>query len=217
MRGSSAAVVFALAAVCASGERASAHRRDELLQAARVAVERNRVELELDLTPGIAVADAVIADIDLDRDGSLSADEREGYAARVARAIALSLDGRPLDVRLLAATFPEIDAFRRGEGTIRLRSTAVLARVVEGDHRLAFSNGYRRDVSAYLANALAPASDSIGIIAQRRDAEQRDLTIEYVVRGGAPPPLWLLGGIAGAAVAFAAFRAKRKESSDEPA
>jgi hypothetical protein len=211
LRAGSAAAVFAVAAVCVCGDRASAHRRDELLQAARVAVERNRVELELDLTPGIAVADAVIADIDRDRDGSLSADERDGYAARVMRAIDLSLDGGALDVRLLSAAFPEADAFRRGEGTIRLRSAVVLPRVADGDHRLAFRNGYRRDVSAYLANALAPQSDRIGIVAQRRDAEQRELTIEYVARGGAPPSLWLLGGIAGIVLAFAALRTIPKE------
>ena len=51
----------------------SAHRRDEYLQAARLAIDPGRVQLELDLTPGIALAEAIIADIDRNRDGSLSA------------------------------------------------------------------------------------------------------------------------------------------------
>ena len=51
----------------------SAHRRDELLQAARIGIAADRVELELSLTPGIAVADDVIGTIDRDRDGVFSA------------------------------------------------------------------------------------------------------------------------------------------------
>ena len=51
----------------------SAHRADEYLQAARLAIDPARVQIELDLTPGIALAEAIIADIDRNRDGSLSA------------------------------------------------------------------------------------------------------------------------------------------------
>ena len=42
----------------------SAHRRDELLQAARIGIAADRIELELSLTPCIAVADDVIGAID---------------------------------------------------------------------------------------------------------------------------------------------------------
>ncbi len=71
--GRSTALALALTAAVAISTAASAHRRDEYLQAARLAVEPGRVELELDLTPGIAVSAATIADIDRDRDGVLSA------------------------------------------------------------------------------------------------------------------------------------------------
>jgi hypothetical protein len=74
--------------------------------------------------------------------------------------------------------------------------------VPAGDHHLVFQNTYRRGVSAYLANALAPASDRVVITAQRRDADQRTLTIDY--RVGADPasllPMWPLGVLAGAVV-----------------
>jgi hypothetical protein len=52
-----------VAAACAAGAGVSAHRLDECLQAARIAIEPDHVGLELDLTPGRAVADAIIADI----------------------------------------------------------------------------------------------------------------------------------------------------------
>ena len=61
----------------------SAHRRDEYLQAARLAIDPGGVQLELDLTPGIALAEAIIADIDRNRDGSLSDDEQRAYGRLV--------------------------------------------------------------------------------------------------------------------------------------
>src|SRR5262245_65012781 len=64
-------LTVACALVFALGSVLSAHRRDELLQAARIAVGPERVDLELDLTPGIDVADGVIADIDRDGNGAL--------------------------------------------------------------------------------------------------------------------------------------------------
>ena len=51
------AIVASALLVCATGDL-SAHRRDELLQAARIGIAGNRVELELSVTPGIDVADA---------------------------------------------------------------------------------------------------------------------------------------------------------------
>ena len=73
----------------------SAHRRDEYLQAARIAIDPGRVQIELDLTPGIALAEAIIADIDRNRDGSLSADEQRAYASLVLSALTLEVDGTP--------------------------------------------------------------------------------------------------------------------------
>jgi hypothetical protein len=92
------------------------------LQAARLDVEPGRVALELDLTPGIAVAGAIIAEIDRDRDGVLSADEKRACVGRVLAAMQLTLDGQPLQVEPIASTFPGLDALRRGEGTIQLQS-----------------------------------------------------------------------------------------------
>ncbi len=199
------ALVLALTTTVIVSTGLSAHRRDEYLQAARLAVEPGRVELELDLTPGIAVADAIIADIDRDRDGSLSADEKRVYVGRVLDAIRLHIDGQTLDMGPIGSTFPDLDAFRRGEGTIRLQSAVVLPRLSDGDHQLLFRNVHRPDVSVYLANVLVPRSDRIAVTAQSRDADQHDLTIDYVIRTqpATSTRVWLLGGIAGAAVLMA--------------
>jgi hypothetical protein len=195
-------VALALAAVIGLATVASAHRRDEYLQAARLAVEPGRVDLELDLTPGIAVADATIAEIDRDRDQVLSPEERHAYLGRVLDGIVLELDGRPLHLEIIGSTFPSLDAFRRGEGTVRLQSAVVLPRQEEGHHQLSLRHQDPRDGSVYLANALVPASGRVTITAQRRDATQSELTIDYVLQteSAASLPTWLLGGLLGVAV-----------------
>jgi hypothetical protein len=200
LRGASAVVLLAIAAAAVATTPASAHRRDEFLQAARLAVEPNRVNLELDLTPGIAVADAIVSDIDRDHDGILSPSEERGYVTRVLSAIELSVDGRALNLDATASAFPGIDALRSGEGTIRIESAVVLPRAAPGAHQLFFRNAFRRTTSVYLANALVPRSAAVTITAQRRDVEQRDLTIDYDVAParGEIIPMGLLGALAGA-------------------
>jgi hypothetical protein len=192
-------VLAATAAVVFSSGLA-AHRLDECLQAARMAVEPGRVELQLDITPGVAVAGGIVSDIDRDHNALLSTQEQQAYVRRVLAAIELTVDGHSLDVKPDAFGFPEIDALRRGEGTIRLRFSAALPRQSAGAHQVFFRNKYRPDVSVYLANALVPESDAIAVTAQRHDFDQRDLTIDYTMRAGLPPlmPLWLSGVIAGA-------------------
>ena len=162
-----------------SGSWTSAHRRDEYLQAARLAIDPDRVELELDLTPGIAVADVVLSEIDVDRNGLISAAEARAYSDRVLSAIALDVDGIPLRVELVDSTFPAFDSVRTGEGTTRIQAAASMPRLADGLHHLRYRNTYRSDIGVYLANALVPASDRVIVAAQRRDLYQRDLVIDY--------------------------------------
>lgn len=193
------AVLVGVASIAIVGsDRASAHRRDELLQAARIAVDRTHVELELDLTPGIAVAEAIVAGIDRDQDGSISSPERDAYIAQVVGAVALAVDGHRVALEPSAATFPAIEAMRTGEGTIQIRCHAALATLSTGTHRLVFRNQYRRDVSAYLANALEPRGGGVIVTSQERAPDQHDLAIDFAVeaRGGVVPPWWVFGGVA---------------------
>ena len=180
----------------------SAHRRDEYLQAARLAIDPGSVQFELDLTPGIAAAETTIADIDRDRDGSLSQDEQRAYGSRVLSKLTLEVDGRHLPLRLGACRFPDAEAMRRGEGTIRLQSTATFPRLSIGPHQVLFRNSHHPDRSVYLANALAPASEEVAVTAQRRDRDQTELTIDYVLRAApaTSTTAWLLGSIAAAMV-----------------
>ena len=195
-------VVLTLSLTLVVGRDAWAHRTEDYLQAARIAVEPDRVLIALDLTPGLDVAESFIAALDLDRNGSLSVEEERWYAGQVMSALEVEIDDRPLQPPELSWSFPELSAFRRGEGTIRLRVQATLPRVSAGSHRLFFKNQNLAGHSAYLANALVPESTLVAVTGQRRHGDQSELTIEYTV--GAPstdaPLAWVLGGLATALV-----------------
>jgi hypothetical protein len=201
-----------------SGSWTSAHRLDEYLQAARLAIDPDRVELALDLTAGIAVAEMVLSEIDLDENGSISVAEARAYSDRVLSAIALDVDGIPLRVELVESTFPGFDSVRQGEGTTRIRAVASMPRLADGLHHLRYRNAYRSDIGVYLANALVPASDRVIVAAQHRDINQRDLVIDYML-SGQPPPTARRGlsvGVAGALVLIANVwwrtRTRRREN-----
>jgi len=177
----------------------SAHRRDELLQAARIAVAADRIGLELSLTPGIAVADDVIASIDRDGDGVLSADEQRRYAERVWSATELKIDGQIVRMEAGASTFPAAGDLHDGDRSIEFRAVATLPGLSAGRHEVAFTNDYRSDISVYLANALKPDSGRVVIASQHRDSSQRTLAIDFTIDGnrlGALP--WLFGSGAAA-------------------
>jgi hypothetical protein len=184
---------LALVLVALAGAAASAHRRDEYLQAARIAIEPDRIRIELELTPGIAVADSVLTDIDRDRDGSISAFEERAYVERVVGALSLGIDGRPLALHVTGGSVASVSALRGGEGTIRIDLAAPVTTVTTGSHHLLFRNAHRPDVSVYLANALVPENDRVAVTNQRRDYNQRALDVDYVLRDATQTAWWRAG------------------------
>jgi hypothetical protein len=183
----------------------AAHRRDEYLQAARLAIEPDRVELQLDLTPGIALAGRVIAEIDRDRDGVVSDAEARAYAAVVQHDTRLEVDGRVVPVRMVESRPATVDAMRNGIGTVQVRWTAALPALAPGPHAVRFTNGHDADIGVYLANVLVPASDRVAVTAQDRDVDQKTFTVSYELKGQRSARwsgalLVLLGGAAAAAV-----------------
>ena len=189
------AVAFAV------GASLSAHRRDEHLQAARIAIEPEHVDVDLDITPGADLAEAAILAIDGDRDGTLSPAEQDAYAQSVAGALWLATNGEAHTLRLVSATFPDPAAMRRGEGTIALRLRAALGGdVLGGDGELIFGNGHQPAHSVYLANALVPRSPRVTVRGQRRSPTQHELTIAYTLAPeDAPYPaariVWTLAAV----------------------
>jgi len=168
--------------VAAAGDL-GAHRKDEYLQAARIALAPERAHIMLDLTAGIAIADVVLAEIDRDWTGTISADEAAAYAEAVRRDISLDVDGRTLAVELSDTRFPDIESIRKGEGAISLELFAAIPALPAGPHRLRYRNTHHADIGAYLANVLVPDTPRVSIAAQNRDVEQKELVVNYVLNG----------------------------------
>jgi hypothetical protein len=180
-----------------------AHRLDEYLQAARIAIEADRVVVELDLTPGVAVGPSVLSAIDGDRDGAITDAEGEEYARRVVDALVLQVDGRPVRPTLEGRSMPAWRDVADGTAAIRLQASAMLPSLASGRHALFFRNVHRSDIGVYLVNALVPADERIAIGRQRRDPLQREVTIDFRVTGAARPAGKFVSAVAGVLVAAA--------------
>lgn len=177
-------VVLLLAGIC------QAHRLDEYLQAALITPRSDRVEIQLNLTPGVAVLPVVLAAIDSDGDGKLSDAEKGAYARRVVRDLAISADQVPVRPLLVSSRFPEIGEMREGNGEIRLELTAQLpgpGRI----RRVRIENRHMAGVAAYLANALVSRDPEVRIERQVRNYSQSVYEVDYTVAGGSG---WRFGG-----------------------
>jgi len=173
--------VAVLFAISLSGD-AAAHQLDEYLQATLIGVTRDGIDVEIQLTPGVAVLPMLMAVIDRDRDGRISVEEERVYAARVAREVELRVDGVPAALSLMESTFPALEAMREGLGTIRMK-----LRATRTGHTLRFENRHLPQISAYLVNCLAAPADWLVVSRPERDEAQRSIVFEYSFGAGAAP------------------------------
>lgn len=181
--------IAAVLVVAVAGEvapepwRRRAHVLDDYVQVSRIDVRRDGVTIDLELTPGIEIAQPLFFQINTDRDGKISDREARAYAKQVIDDLSLSVDDRPLALTLAQSSYPSFDELRSGAGTIRLRlsSTADLSR--SGTHQLFYRNRHRLDRGIYAVNALVPASPEIRIAGQHRDQLQREIRIDVLIGG----------------------------------
>ena len=162
-------------------QSASAHRLDEYLQATRLSLAANQIGVEIDLTPGVDVAQAIFAMINTDHDGTISPSEAAKYANQVVRETALEIDGHPSQLDVLRYEFPSFQEMNAGEGVIRIYARAVW-RGSAGAHRLIYQNNHKTDLGVYLVNALRPGTPAIEIMEQHRDPYQRGMNLGFVLR-----------------------------------
>jgi hypothetical protein len=163
----------------------SAHRLDEYLQASRLAIDAERIDVEIDLVPGVAVASTIFRAIDIDGDGRVSSSEAERYARVVLSSVALEVDGRVQPMALTGYRVPEWDEVCEGVGAIRLTMEARRS-MSAGRHSLVYRNMHQPEVGVYLANVLVPKSSDLRILGQMRDVLQHELRVEYETAGAGP-------------------------------
>ena len=168
-----------------------AHRLDEYLQGTLLTVEKNRVQAQMTLTPGVAVLPAVLAQIDTNSDGAISKGEQRAYAARVLADLSLRIDGRILSPQLLSVQFPEVEDMKEGRGEIRLEFAASLPG--GGPRRtLTLVNRHLERIAAYQVNCLVPTDPGIRVLVQNRNYTQSEYRLEYEHAGVTTSGAWLV-------------------------
>jgi hypothetical protein len=160
---------------------AFAHRLDEYLQAALVAIHPGEIRLQINLTPGVAVADKVLELIDRDSDGVISTNEVQAYAELFNRDLTVRLDHREIKLNLASSYFPTPDELRTGWGFIQLEFRAPSGALPAGRHKITIENRHLQNLSVYLINATLPKSGSIQILSQNRNLTQSNGVIEFNV------------------------------------
>ncbi len=172
------------------GGPAFAHRLDEYLEATILSVEKDHVQASMRLIPGVAVSSSIIASIDSDGDGILSAAEQSAYAERVLGDLSLTVDGKCLKPKLVSASFPRVEEMREGLGEIHIEFRADLP-PGGANRRLILENHHQVRKAAYLVNCLVPSDHDIRIVSQTRNEHQSFYQLDYVQAGvpSAPLPL----------------------------
>ena len=175
-----------LLALHAFPSAAFAHRDDQYLQATLVAIEPSGVRLQINLTPGVAVAEQLLAEIDRDRDGAISNNEAAAYAQMLKRDLTLRMDGRKLELKLPASEFVEPAELRSGSGIIKMEFSASSGPLATGLHRLTLDNRHLTAMSVYLINAVQPKFATVQITRQKRNVNQSAGEIEFTFQPVVP-------------------------------
>jgi hypothetical protein len=167
---------------------AFAHRDDEYLQATLVVIEPREVRLQINLTPGIAVAEQVIALVDRNRDGAISTKEAAAYTELLKRDLTVRLDGRNSELKLTASEFVPPDELRTGSGIIQIEFSASFGPLAAGSHSLMLENRHLTKMSVYLINASQPRFAAVQITKQKRNRNQSAGEIEFTL-SSVPPKI----------------------------
>jgi polyphosphate kinase len=158
----------------------AAHRLDEYLQAMLVVIEPSSIQLQINLTPGVEVADQVLARIDRDDDRVISKDEAGAYAELLKRDLSVRLDGHNVGLELTGYECPKPSELRSGLQIIQVEFTAICD-FDAGPHKLIVENSHVPTASVYLFNAAKSKSGAVQVISQNRNNDQSVGEIECIL------------------------------------
>lgn len=159
-----------------------AHRLDECLQAIRVKLAADRVDLAIEVTPGAVVAREFLAVLDADRSGVFSADELLACGESLLKDLIVRFDGQPLTFGVSEVSASPVTELRQGTGVVRIQARSPLVPLTAGDHRLILTNGHLPAISVYQVNAIKPADPAISIGKQIRNDLQTAYEVRFEVR-----------------------------------
>lgn len=160
---------------------AFAHRLNEYLVATTINLSGNKVQLEVRLTPGVAVAADVLKDIDRNNDHQLSPAEQQAYVTRLAHDLSFTLDGRSMLLQPVAFTFPTVEAIKLGIGDIIVEFEAAIFPTEPSSHHLEIKNTHEPTIAVYLVSCLLPVNAGIHVDHQTRNADQSDYQLDFTI------------------------------------
>ncbi|MFH8803973.1 sulfite exporter TauE/SafE family protein [Streptomyces sp. NPDC017936] len=173
-------MTLAVAGAGLAAAPAQAHPSDEILQQVYLTPTRARLDIELDVTPGVLVAPAFARTVDTDGDGRFSDRETAAHLDRVASALHLRVDGSPVALTVTDSSYPPRELLAAAGGTAVVRLSAGLP---QGGQHVTFTDAYdpggRTTVQASLMVAAKDAT-STGA-AERTDGGR---SISFRVGGG---------------------------------
>lgn len=172
-------LLLALVVTCVLPAVASAHVLDEYLQTTLVLIEPGDIRLRINLTPGVEVADKILAQIDVDQNAEITEQEIAAYVKVLRKDLNVQLDGQEVELTLTASKVPKLAELRTGHGIIQLQFSLPTQKLDSGAHTLAFANKHFGDIGAYLLNAARPESDAIQITKQDRTKNQSQGEIHF--------------------------------------
>lgn len=175
-------VAAASLVVLSSGTFAYGHRLDEYLQATTISLEKGRIQVDVHLTPGVAVFPSVMATIDTNHDGAISKTEERVYVQRVQADLSLLINGERLALRLISARFPGVEQMQEGLGDMQLDFAADVPDLGR-ERTLVFENHHQSPIASYLVNCLVPGDPDIRIAGQNRNYEQSSYELEFLQEG----------------------------------
>lgn len=162
---------------------ASAHPLDVYLQSSYLTISATSVDVELDLSPGVLVAPAVLSTLDVDGDRDVSRAEARTYAANVLAEVTVEVDGTAWDLRMTAVDTPSYLVLQAGYGTLRVHATASGSGAGgSSQHSLTYRNGFTGADVSYQVNAYL--DDAVTVDRQQRSDTQQQSTITYTAATG---------------------------------
>ena len=170
-----------LLACCILPSSLSAHRLDEYLQATIVSIEPGDIRNQINLTPGVAVAERVLALIDRNRDGLISTNEAWAYAEMLRADLRVQIGGRRVEFGISDFNFTDVSDLHTGSGIVQIEFVLMAKSLTPGPHIVGIANHHLPAFSVYLINAAQPATESIQITKQARNKNQSRGKIHFNV------------------------------------
>lgn len=155
-----------------------AHRLNEYLQATTITLSRDKVRLQMRLTPGTAIAVKLLQTIDANGDGAISLTEQRNYLGQIEHDLSLTIDGRYTALEAQAFIFPAPEAMKKGVGDVIVSYEAALD-TKNVAHQLIFKDQHYKNMAVYLVNCLLPADTTLKVTGQTRSNDQSVYQLDF--------------------------------------